>query len=687
MINNLTNYIMNDYGIVEDVMIESINENIDKEDISSLYSYIEEQKKLSKEDPVPEGERAFIYTDDLLSQISCKLLLSKYSEPTITRNGFSNFKPFGEQEQMFSKKPITLIYGPNSIGKSSVMNALLYLQYFQKKGEFSLISTNMFGDTLDLGGFQKCIHQRDNSKTMSFTVEVDDCRGALLKSSGLSDAQVDTISYLSNFTDDTKTIKKMHFLSKVIFLEAIKDYSSKFTDETFSLEKLFQERIEYPLDLGLVNSNGEAYELLDSHYLVRVLNEILIATLKNYIIIWIAEENNNKALGNLQKDRLYNCVLGKTENIFPIEKITKQVITRIQEKFLPENFQKNAIELYSSRKKLTVVYELSANETIKKYFIDSKLMFSNSQDNTGFLSRYLNKIKSYGESELLLLMKDVDNSDILKELDKIVIAKQAQYIGPLRFYPERGFSFTEADNDKNVMPNSQESWTLLKRDSELVKKVNKWLLEDSKLKTPYEIKYSKLYNIDSVLKDIDLESLGSEELVELLKQNSDFKEEMVFEDKRSNTQVSNRDLGLGISQVLPILISTNRNSNKMIAIEQPELHLHPAVQAELADEFIRSYKEQGNEFIIETHSEDLLLRIMRRMRYTAQGGESLLENNDSIINEDKTFDLTPDDICILYVDSDSKSTYIQELRLSGKGTLLDHWPNGFFEEGYKERFS
>jgi predicted ATPase len=154
------------------------------------------------------------------------------------------------------------------------------------------------------------------------------------------------------------------------------------------------------------------------------------------------------------------------------------------------------------------------------------------------------------------------------------------------------------------------------------------------------------------------------------------REEMTFEDLKNNTQISNRDLGLGISQVLPILISSNAHKNTTIAIEQPELHLHPAVQCEIADEFIRSYKKNHNEFLIETHSEHLLLRIMKRMRHTAEGK----------IEKDNVLSLTPDDVCLLYVDTDGTNTFINELELDEDGTLLDPWPNGFFEEGHRERF-
>jgi len=103
------------------------------------------------------------------------------------------------------------------------------------------------------------------------------------------------------------------------------------------------------------------------------------------------------------------------------------------------------------------------------------------------------------------------------------------------------------------------------------------------------------------------------------------------------------------------------------------LHLHPALQAELADLFIDGSKR--NKIMIETHSEHLLLRIMRRMRETYEGKI-----------EDESLKLTPDDVAILYVDSYEGNTFIKEIELDEDGSLLDPWPGGFFEEGFKERF-
>jgi len=81
-------------------------------------------------------------------------------------------------------------------------------------------------------------------------------------------------------------------------------------------------------------------------------------------------------------------------------------------------------------------------------------------------------------------------------------------------------------------------------------------------------------------------------------------QELNLVDMRSNTIVSHRDVGIGVSQVLPVLVTSYASQNQIVAIEQPEIHLHPALQADLGDVFIQSALGVGkNRFLIETHSE------------------------------------------------------------------------------------
>lgn len=69
------------------------------------------------------------------------------------------------------------------------------------------------------------------------------------------------------------------------------------------------------------------------------------------------------------------------------------------------------------------------------------------------------------------------------------------------------------------------------------------------------------------------------------------------------------DVGFGVSQLLPILVADLQiERESLLAVSQPEMHLHPSVQAELANYFVKRTKDK-HRYILETHSEYLLTRI------------------------------------------------------------------------------
>lgn len=122
---------------------------------------------------------------------------------------------------------------------------------------------------------------------------------------------------------------------------------------------------------------------------------------------------------------------------------------------------------------------------------------------------------------------------------------------------------------------------------------------------------------------LQLLELGSSYRIrrQLLFEDEGFVASLEIEDKTGRFD-NISDVGSGVSQVLPIVItSLNASPNALIIIEQPELHLHPRAQASLADLFIEAQKpdlssktkKESNRFLIETHSEHLLLRLRRRI--------------------------------------------------------------------------
>lgn len=133
------------------------------------------------------------------------------------------------------------------------------------------------------------------------------------------------------------------------------------------------------------------------------------------------------------------------------------------------------------------------------------------------------------------------------------------------------------------------------------------------------------------------------------------------------------DIGFGFSQILPVItqiwLSTTpylpkSGKTTCMVVEQPELHLHPAFQAKLADVFVAAInnpRSKAHSFIIETHSNHIVNRV------------------GQLINEGK---LKNDQVQILIFekDEDGSGTHIRQSGYSEKG-YLQNWPIGFFEPG------
>jgi predicted ATPase len=121
-------------------------------------------------------------------------------------------------------------------------------------------------------------------------------------------------------------------------------------------------------------------------------------------------------------------------------------------------------------------------------------------------------------------------------------------------------------------------------------------------------------------------------------------------------------MGCGISQLVPVIVHTVLTPESgCLLVEQPEIHLHPSAQADLADLFIENAKFK-RQFFVETHSEHFVLRLRRRI---AEGR------------------IKPERVKIFFVEKIGGITRVRSLNLKSDGHFVE-WPKGFFEEGYKE---
>jgi len=123
-------------------------------------------------------------------------------------------------------------------------------------------------------------------------------------------------------------------------------------------------------------------------------------------------------------------------------------------------------------------------------------------------------------------------------------------------------------------------------------------------------------------------------------------------------------VGVGVSQVLPVLVLCLVSApNQFVMIEQPELHLHPAMQLKLAD-FLLECARSGRQLLVETHSEHIVNRLRRR----------------SLESPDENGNL----VRLLFAEQENGNTSYRSSDVNENGGLDEDWPEGFLDVGANE---
>ncbi|HSN97305.1 MAG TPA: AAA family ATPase, partial [Candidatus Nanopelagicales bacterium] len=129
-------------------------------------------------------------------------------------------------------------------------------------------------------------------------------------------------------------------------------------------------------------------------------------------------------------------------------------------------------------------------------------------------------------------------------------------------------------------------------------------------------------------------------------------------------------VGFGVSQLLPVLVmGLKQPQDAWVLFEQPEIHLHPRLQAELGD-FLLSIAGGGKTMFVETHSDHLVNRIRRRIAEDETGTLSRL-------------------VQILFVHAgteENPSSYVETLQVDESGVIVN-CPPDFFPEAADEAFA
>ncbi|WP_217652040.1 AAA family ATPase [Aeromonas salmonicida] len=223
------------------------------------------------------------------------------------------------------------------------------------------------------------------------------------------------------------------------------------------------------------------------------------------------------------------------------------------------------------------------------------------------------------------------------------------YLGPLRDHPKRIYSWS-GETPESVGQKGEFAVAAILAASEQERKLNRGLKR-------HLARFDAF--IAQWLKDLGIiDSFAVKPVAEGRKEY-----EVVVKTHATASEVKITDVGFGVSQVLPALVQAFYcPPNSTIWMEQPEIHLHPQVQAELADVFISATqarengKERHVQLIVESHSEHFLNRLQRRI---AEGA------------------VAPEDVAVYFCRRAGSATELEPLRLNMFGEI-ENWPENFF---------
>ena len=218
---------------------------------------------------------------------------------------------------------------------------------------------------------------------------------------------------------------------------------------------------------------------------------------------------------------------------------------------------------------------------------------------------------------------------------------QIHYVGPLREHP-RSHYIWEGDHPVDIGQHGEKAIPALLSGRVQLRSIEKKILEW----------LQRLDLIDSYRLEPNLNEKG--------------RYEFYMTKHKGGPEVRFTDVGFGVSQVLPVLTHCYRPpEGSILIIEQPEAHLHPKAQSELADVLIDVVKNRKVQIIFESHSEHLLHRLTRR------------------IAEEE---ISADDMALYSCQINEGVSEIEPLEMDEYGNI-SNWPQNFFGDDTGDLFA
>ena len=577
----------------------------------------------------------------------------------LTAIELENFKGIGERVRI-ELKPITLLFGANSAGKSTILQALQYVREVLERRNANPDRTLYGGDFVDLGGFRNLVHGRQLSRriTVKFDLALNSATLPDLMPESFEDWQADLSGDPDSVWEFYETLQETRNLATLVSICLEVSWNS-----------LRQAAVVTGYEAGV---NGEWLAKItateDGRDVSIRLNKLNPIFLRTY-------PQAEKESINSELDGLGDWVApGDINAPATSEEVSQSKLVPLESQ-LPDDTYSILPEILGAIRDAGVAKPGAGLRSWLSGFDSAlprlgELLSVPAGGSGGSANVYLAREFAAFLSSLVI-GPGVLIRDCLRKL---------RYLGPIRNVPRRDIE-AALTPDEARWADGLAAWEcLMTGEDNLVQAASEWMSAPDKLNTGYEIKRRTVREVTDgllnwVIQAEDQYSVRSrpDVLAELEQSPSKSRVELI--ETRTGLRAQPRDVGIGISQVLPVVVAALQPSAGLIAIEQPELHIHPAVQVGLGDLFVRASADNGSAFLIETHSEHLILRLLRRIRETTDG--ELPAGLPA---------LSPDQVGVIYVERGESGVKLTALPIDATGEFTSRWPAGFFEERAGELF-